>query len=116
MGEKPEISVGPHSARFGAAVRRERERKAWSQLALAQRVSYESHGMIASIESGRKAPSFEMACELALALGISLDALVTLSAPPGATPPGLLCDSDVQEILTRLLAWLRQQAPDVPLP
>lgn len=106
---------------FGAQVRLRRVQMGlYTQQALAQQMGYATHGSISQIEMGNVAANFDVACQLALFLGISLDAILGLTpapAPP-ATPEwyadmlmvrlpshvhALWAPGTQQEILTRLV-------------
>jgi transcriptional regulator with XRE-family HTH domain len=70
---------------FGAQVRLKRvERGLYSQQALAERMGFATHGTIAQIEMGNVVANFDVACQLAVFLGISLDAI--LGMPPQVSP------------------------------
>lgn len=65
---------------IGANVRRLRKERSLSQDALAAAINvHQTH--ISSIERDDKAPSIEVACELALFFGVSLDELVNSESP-----------------------------------
>lgn len=70
---------------FGAQVRLKRVQLGFrTQQALADYVGFATHGSISQIEMGNIAPHFDVACQLASFLGISLDAIIGLSVPEPA--------------------------------
>lgn len=60
----PRHATPPICARWGAVMRRERERRGWSQEMLAERTGL-TQGEISSLEHGRCLPSLETAERLA---------------------------------------------------
>lgn len=71
---------------FGAQVRLKRVQMGFhTQQALAEHLGFATHGTISQIEMGNVVANFDVACQLASFLGISLDAIVgTTPAPAGA--------------------------------
>lgn len=69
---------------FGAHVRLRRVQMGFhTQQSLAEALGYASHVSIAQIEMGNIAAHFDVACQLASFLGISLDAMLGLPGRPG---------------------------------
>ena len=60
--------------RFGALVRRKRERKGWSQRNLAEAIK-SNHEAIRRIESGRADPRIELAMRLSMVLDVTEEEL-----------------------------------------
>ena len=90
------------SKRFGAQVRLKRVELGFqTQQELAASLGFATHGTISQIEMGNVAAHFEVACELARVLGISLDALLGLEAPP---QPPVLPDWASEMLMVRLPA------------
>ena len=81
------------SKRFGAQVRLRRVELGFqTQQALAESLGFATHGTISQIEMGNVAANFEVACELAKALQISLDDLLGLERRPGPPMPDWLSE------------------------
>ena len=79
---------GEHwSKLLGAQVRLERVKKGFdTQQSLAERMGFATHGTIAQIEMGNVAANFDVACQLAVFLGISLDAILGVHQEQRETP------------------------------
>ena len=74
---------------FGAHVRLKRVELGFqTQQALAEYLGYATHGTISQIELGNVAANFDVACQLAVFLKISLDALLGLSPAPASAAAG----------------------------
>lgn len=85
-GRKEGTPVESWSKIFGAQVRLKRVQMGFhTQQALAEHLGFATHGTISQIEMGNVVANFDVACQLASFLGISLDAIVgTGAAPAGA--------------------------------
>lgn len=71
---------------FGAHVRLKRVELGFqTQQALAEYLGYATHGTISQIELGNVAANFDVACQLAVFLKISLDALLGLAPAPASS-------------------------------
>jgi transcriptional regulator with XRE-family HTH domain len=73
---------------FGAHVRLKRVEMGFqTQQALAEYLGYATHGTISQIELGNVAANFDVACQLAVFLKISLDSLLGIAStsPPAAS-------------------------------
>lgn len=82
---KEGASVEQWSKVFGAHVRLKRVQMGFhTQQSLAEHLGFATHGTIAQIEMGNIVANFEVACQLASFLGISLDAI--LGTAPVAPP------------------------------
>jgi len=83
-GRREGETVEQWSKIFGAHVRLKRVELGFqTQQALAEYLGYATHGTISQIELGNVAANFDVACQLAVFLKISLDALLGLTpAPP----------------------------------
>jgi len=81
--QAPEGTVSGSPA-FGSLVRSARERLGLSQGELAARVGVQ-RPQVSRIESGAKAPSFEVACRLAAELDIDLRSVAADVRPPAGT-------------------------------
>lgn len=83
---REEGGVESWSKILGAQVRLKRVQMGFhTQQALAEHLGFATHGTISQIEMGNVVANFDVACQLASFLGISLDAIVgTPPAPGGA--------------------------------
>ena len=68
---------------FGAHVRLKRVQMGFhTQQALAEHLGFATHGTISQIEMGNVVANFDVACQLASFLGISLDGILGMGKPP----------------------------------
>ena len=68
---------------FGAHVRLKRVQMGFhTQQALAEHLGFATHGTISQIEMGNVVANFDVACQLASFLGISLDAILGMTPAP----------------------------------
>jgi DNA-binding XRE family transcriptional regulator len=83
-GDEMERDMAQHwSAIFGAEVRLRRVQLGLeTQQALVERMGYKTHATITQIEMGNIMANFEVAMELARFLGIDLNAVMGVVAPP----------------------------------
>lgn len=80
----PDPDLPPRSAAaFGVNLRTIRDQRGLSQRALARQLGLAAHTHLSLIEAGKKAPSVELAAQIAAALQTTLDDLLqAVPAPP----------------------------------
>ncbi len=61
---------------FGQRLHRLRRERGWTQSELAKLLGLDSHAHVSNLETGRKAPSLDLALRIAALFGLSLDALL----------------------------------------